>query len=140
MPSETHFLGQVTQKALIEKSGKYLFVQSPAHTKAAGLWDIPGGRLSEGEMPLDGLHREVFEEIGAQVKIGNIVGTTVFTNLSNSRCFLVLYEATLESAEEDFVLQEDEVSQAAWFSPKEIFNLPIIYPEYVTVLKKYFSV
>lgn len=139
MTPEIHFLGQVTQKALIEKEGKYLFVQYPEGDKAAGLWDMPGGRLDEGEGPLEGLLREVQEEIGVGVVVGNIVGTGVFTNMSNVRSFVVIHAATLLNPVAQLVLQADEVGRAEWFSPEEIFNLPIIYSEYITVLKKYFS-
>jgi 8-oxo-dGTP pyrophosphatase MutT (NUDIX family) len=66
--NETHFLGQVAQKVLIERDGKFLFLRYPSHdVRVAGCYDIPGGRLNEGEAPLDGLRREVFEEVGAQI-------------------------------------------------------------------------
>ena len=36
---------------------------------AAGRWDIPGGRLDEGENPFTGLSREVFEETNIEIGI-----------------------------------------------------------------------
>ena len=50
---ETHFLGQVAQKALIERDGKFLFLKYPSHdARVAGCYDIPGGRLNEGDQSL----------------------------------------------------------------------------------------
>ena len=79
----THFFGQVTQKALIHKDGKFLFVRYPddRNPKSVGKWDLPGGRLNEGEDPMRGLMREVMEEIGVYVYIGRSIATDVFTNL-----------------------------------------------------------
>jgi ADP-ribose pyrophosphatase YjhB (NUDIX family) len=38
------------------------------------LWTTPGGRLEAHEAPLDGLIREVREEIGAEIEILGLVG------------------------------------------------------------------
>ena len=39
-----------------------------------GLWSLPGGRLEAGEYLADGLRREVQEETGLDVNIGELVG------------------------------------------------------------------
>jgi ADP-ribose pyrophosphatase YjhB (NUDIX family) len=38
------------------------------------LWTTPGGRLEPNEAPLDGLMREVREEIGVEIRITALVG------------------------------------------------------------------
>lgn len=62
MSNSPHQLGgyRVSVKAIItDDNGKLLLV----HEKD-GSWGLPGGRLEYGETPMEGLHRELNEELG----------------------------------------------------------------------------
>ncbi|NNL86557.1 MAG: NUDIX hydrolase [Myxococcales bacterium] len=37
-------------------------------------WELPGGNLGEGESPEDGARREILEETGLEVEVGDLVG------------------------------------------------------------------
>jgi 8-oxo-dGTP diphosphatase len=136
--NEKHFFGQVNQKALIIKDGKMLLVQYPdiphKDEKARGKWDMPGGRLNEGEDALEGFRREVREEVGVEVIVEKIAATGIFINLGNQPNFFVIYQVSLPVGAVPVVSDKTEIGECRWFTPEEIFNLPMIYSEYKEAL------
>lgn len=60
-PEDRHFVGKVTVKAVVfdQSRAKILLLSSPST-----LYDLPGGRLNEGETLEQTLERELKEELG----------------------------------------------------------------------------
>ena len=54
----------VAAAALIDEHGRVLLQRRHAHTHQGGLWEFPGGKLEAGESVIDGLSRELREELG----------------------------------------------------------------------------
>lgn len=55
--------------AVIQRDdGAILLSLRPAHTAHGGLWEFPGGKLETRERPVDGLARELAEELGIQIQ------------------------------------------------------------------------
>ncbi len=55
--------------ALIERDGRVLMAQRPAHKHLGGKWEFPGGKIEPGETPEAALHRELGEELGVTIDI-----------------------------------------------------------------------
>ncbi|MFZ5469388.1 MAG: (deoxy)nucleoside triphosphate pyrophosphohydrolase [Myxococcota bacterium] len=57
--------------AMLEKDGgRYLITQRPAKASLPLLWEFPGGRVQEGESDEEALARELKEEMGIDVEVG----------------------------------------------------------------------
>ncbi|MFQ5634955.1 MAG: 8-oxo-dGTP diphosphatase MutT [Gammaproteobacteria bacterium] len=53
---------------LTDADGRALLAQRPEGAHQAGAWEFPGGKLDDAETPLDGLRRELHEELGVAVR------------------------------------------------------------------------
>lgn len=56
-----------------DEAGRLLVVQR-GHDPGAGLWSIPGGRVEPGESDAEAVIREVAEETGLTVTVGDLAG------------------------------------------------------------------
>ena len=59
--------------AIIEKAGKILIARRASDQKLAGKWEFPGGKVEDGESPEECLKRELEEEFGVQVEVGEFI-------------------------------------------------------------------
>lgn len=57
----------VTAVALVDVDGRVLLARRPSGRPMAGLWEFPGGKVQEGELPEAALIRELREELGIDV-------------------------------------------------------------------------
>ncbi len=134
---EVHFVGQIAQKALIEKDGKILLVQYPdGDGDAAGTWDLPGGRLNMGEGALEGLKREVKEEIGADIEVQAVLGTGVNIVTETFKLYIVVYQCTLSNPAQELTPEVGEIGKIEWRDIKDLLTLPMINKVYEEVLKQ----
>lgn len=65
--------------AVIEKDGKVLVARRKPGLTAGGLWEFPGGKLEAGEAPERGLERELEEELGVRVRVGDFLCSVPFS-------------------------------------------------------------
>ena len=61
---------RVAAYAVVTSERGVLLTQFNSRTAIPGRWGLPGGGLDEGEDPVDGVHREVWEETGQRIELG----------------------------------------------------------------------
>ncbi len=62
-------------------AGEVLLVaQRERPQELAGLWELPGGKVAPGETDAAGLARELLEELGVEVEVGERLGDDVALN------------------------------------------------------------
>ncbi len=57
----------VVAVALVDPDGRVLIAKRPEGKPMAGLWEFPGGKVREGELPEAALVRELDEELGIDI-------------------------------------------------------------------------
>jgi 8-oxo-dGTP diphosphatase len=58
----------VAAGVLLDRDGRALIAQRPGGAHQEGWWEFPGGKIRADETPLQGLVRELSEEIGIEVR------------------------------------------------------------------------
>ena len=60
--------------AIIEKGRRFLAARRAPGRSHAGLWEFPGGKVRTGESEKHALCREIMEELGVTVTVGERIG------------------------------------------------------------------
>ncbi|MGJ0120519.1 (deoxy)nucleoside triphosphate pyrophosphohydrolase [Williamsia sp. MIQD14] len=66
----------VVAGAVIDRA-RLLVAQRSRPPELAGLWELPGGKVEPGESPQVALARELVEELGIEVTVGEAIGGRV---------------------------------------------------------------
>lgn len=61
----------------ILRDGRVLAARRAPHKRQAGLWELPGGKVEAGEPEADALIRELREELGVRVAVGERLAESV---------------------------------------------------------------
>lgn len=126
--SETAAHGQqvITACALLHKEFDgvtKIFLPKRADTKKflPGVYEIPGGHIDFGEDIVAGLKREIKEEFGADISVGDPFACFTYSNeVKGSHSVEVIYFATFISPLEAMELHPDDHSEYGWFAENEL--------------------
>jgi ADP-ribose pyrophosphatase YjhB (NUDIX family) len=102
-----------TVSAVIRDDGGRILVARRAIEPGAGLWDLLGGFMDEGEEPEEALRRELLEETGLAAEPGRYLGAIPDTYGPAGNATINFYwEARLANGEPR---PADDVAELAWF-------------------------
>ena len=80
----------IVAAGVVIERGRVLLSQRKPGTHLAGAWELPGGKVLAGEDPRDALRRELREELGIDVTVGEVVDVT-FHRYGHDRPVLLLF-------------------------------------------------
>jgi ADP-ribose pyrophosphatase YjhB (NUDIX family) len=125
---------RVAAYAVVTSERGLLLTQFNAQTHVEGEWGQPGGGLYEGESPVDGVHREVWEETGQRVELGGLVavqsdhwvGRAPGGGLEDFHAVRIIYAATCPEPK-DVVIHDvgGTTSDARWVAFGELDDYPL---------------
>ena len=102
-------------KAINENGEPIIFATQRGYGDFKGGWELPGGKIEEGENPQEALKREIMEELDTEISVGELINTVEYdypTFHLSMDCFWC------EIVKGDLVLKEHEA--AKWVTKEQL--------------------
>jgi 8-oxo-dGTP pyrophosphatase MutT (NUDIX family) len=125
---------RVAAYAVVTSERGVLLTQFNSLTAIPGKWGLPGGGLDEGEDPVSGVHREVWEETGQQVVLGRLVtiqsqhwvGRAPAGRVEDFHALRIVYSASCADPSDPVIHDVGgTTSDARWVRRDELAGLPM---------------
>lgn len=112
--------------AIIHDASGRLLVVKRGRPPSMGLWSIPGGRVERDESQHDAVRREVREETGLDVQVGEAVGSVVLASaLPGDRYLVTDYLATLSAGPPLDPVAGDDAQDVRWVTRPQFLALDV---------------
>ena len=112
----------VAAAALVDVDGRVLLAQRPPGKPMAGLWEFPGGKVRDGEIPEVALVRELREELGIGVTESGLVPFTFSSHTYDAFHLLMpLYVCRAW----DGLVTACEGQKLEWVWPRDMADFPM---------------
>jgi 8-oxo-dGTP diphosphatase len=102
---------------------KKVFLPQRAQTKKflPGVYELPGGHIDFGESLEDGLTREIFEEFGIEIVVGEPFAAFTYVNeIKGAHAVEIVFLATFAHSIEDITLNPEDHDHYRWIARQEI--------------------
>ena len=120
--------------AVVIEDGKVLLVKR-GKEPSIGEWSLPGGRVKLGESIRDAIAREIFEETGLDIDIGDVVEILerIFIDKKGKVKYHYLLVDFLASPKGGNLMASSDALDAAFFGKDEmdLMNLPAVTEEVI---------
>lgn len=117
---------------VVVEAGKVLLSQRKSGTHLAGAWEFPGGKVEPDEDPRAALARELREELGVEVEVGDPVEITFHRYPTKGVLLLFFAASRLPASPEPRAL---DVAAVRWAAIDELRD-ELFPPADVAVLAK----
>lgn len=107
------------------------------HHDGKDIWMVPGGGVEEGETSSRAGEREVFEETGLRVKMGQLIWHVEEVSDKRGQRFVNFFLAELEGGhlklgmDPELGDREQVLREVRFMSREEMCHLEVLYPEYL---------
>lgn len=108
MGNELRRTVEVVAAIMLDDAGRVLAVKCPPH-KHNGGWEFPGGKMEPGETAAEALVREINEELGVEIEVGELLYTVEWDYPAFHLCMHCLVSRMIRGE-----LQLREHTEARW--------------------------
>ncbi|HEY7258948.1 MAG TPA: NUDIX hydrolase [Gaiellales bacterium] len=109
-----------TVSAVVERDGLVLLTRRGIEPRL-GMWDTPGGFVEAGEEPVEALRRELLEETGLTIEVGELLGIYPDRYDDGVPTLNVFYVARVTAGGDGE--PRDDVTEIGWFEPHALPQL-----------------
>jgi 8-oxo-dGTP pyrophosphatase MutT (NUDIX family) len=146
--SETPAHGQqvITACAFIHHDfdgARKVFLPKRAETKKflPSVYELPGGHINYGEDIVAGLKREIMEEMGMKIRVGDPFAAFTYLNeIKGSHSVEIIYFAEFEDPLEKITIHPEDHSSFDWIAENELAKVASVNkrgedPEFLAIKK-----
>jgi 8-oxo-dGTP diphosphatase len=120
----------IVTAAVIRNGDSVLITRRPEGKPHAGMWEFPGGKLAGNESPRAGLRREILEELGLDVAVGDIFETAYY-RYDWGPVLILAFECHALSG----VIRNLQVAEHLWVAPKDLASFALLPADYPIIEK-----
>lgn len=112
---------KITAVIFLHKDGKlFLCKRSNSKTLFPGQFEVPGGHIEFGETLEEGLKREIREELGIEINLGEIFNAFAYLSYNNTAHSVEAdYLATMKAPNQEIKLNPEDHTEYKWVTQKE---------------------
>ena len=111
----------VVALALCDDAGRLLLQRRPFHKHHGGLWEFPGGKVENAEIPRVALAREIAEELGIEIETTALTPSLLADEGALGGVVLFLYSCTTWTGQ----IVAHEGQEWGWFTREAAAILPL---------------
>lgn len=111
----------VVTAAIIRQGEQVLITCRPEGKRHAGLWEFPGGKVEGCETPQEALQREIEEELGLAVAVGDLFDVVHYCYDWGAVLILAYHCRPLGTA-----ISNLQVAEHRWIAPADLDNVPFL--------------
>ena len=108
--------------AILFSGKKLLIAQRNKQSFMGGKWEFPGGKIEKGETGKECLAREIFEEFGAEIEVGNLLAKVEYEYNGVMKVRLHPYFCKIKKG----TLKVLEHENIAWVFPKQLKKYDLV--------------
>lgn len=120
----------VVTAAIIRRGDRFLIAKRSDKSRFPGRWEFPGGKVKEGETLRESLQREMFEEMGVKIRVGEEIGRTV-QKQGGEQIILVAFDCEILSGD----IRDIECDSHTWVTLDDALSFDLLEPDRELVLK-----
>ena len=124
---------QIGVAIISNQQGKILIDRRKAHGEMGGLWEFPGGKIEAGETIEECIKREIQEELGIEIVVGNLI-ITIAHQYETFNVTLYVHDCQYLSGEP----QPLECDEILWVGSSELnqYQFPQANSQIIDILQK----